>query len=82
MKWTQVTNRGISQARAIYVWSSDELRIAYQLVAELNGGIMVAPLLALAATAEDADPLEPRLPHLFSSSPLLSSPLSLYLSLA
>ena len=24
---------------------------------------MVAPLLALAAAAEDADPLEPRLPH-------------------
>ena len=35
----------------------------YQLVAELNGGVMVAPLLPLAAAAEDADPLEPRLPH-------------------
>jgi hypothetical protein len=33
---------------------------------------MIAPLLALAAAAEDADPLEPRLPHLsflLSSSP-------------
>lgn len=37
--------------------------VPYQLVAELNGGVMVAPLLPLAAAAEHADPLEPRLPH-------------------
>lgn len=50
--------------------------VNYQLVAELNGGVMVAPLLALAAAAEDADPLEPGLPHL---SPLnLNYPFSLH----
>jgi hypothetical protein len=42
-----------------YGWSW----VPYQLVAELNGGVMVAPLLPLAAAAEHADPLEPRLPH-------------------
>lgn len=55
----------------------DEARDRYQLVAELNGGVMVARLLPLAAATEDADPLEPRLLHRHGC--LL--PLSLSLSL-
>lgn len=47
-----------------------EARVRYQLVAELNCGVMVAPLLPLAAAAEDADPLEPRLPHRHGYLPL------------
>lgn len=56
----------------------DEARDRYQLVAELNGGVMVARLLPLAAATEDADPLEPRLLHRHGC--LL--PLSLSLSLS
>jgi hypothetical protein len=63
-----------------------EARVRYQLVAELNRGVMVAPLLPLAAAAEDADPLEPRLPHrhAYLQLRLLLSPLSFFrrLSLA
>lgn len=46
-----------------YVTDRGEARDRYQLVAELNGGVMVARLLPLAAATEDADPLEPRLLH-------------------
>jgi hypothetical protein len=38
---------------------------AYQLVGEVDGGVVVAGLVALAAAAEDTHPLEPArlLPH-------------------
>lgn len=36
----------------------------YELVGEVDGGVVVAALVALAAAAEDAHPLESaRLPH-------------------
>jgi hypothetical protein len=35
-------------------------RRTYQLLAKLNGGVLIALLLALAAPAEDAYPPEPR----------------------
>jgi hypothetical protein len=53
---------------------------AYQLVCEFDGGVVVAGLVALAAAAEDAHPLEPArlLPH--HRQPRLLFPLYLCLS--